>query len=119
MHTDLTLKILDATTISMGAKFRAFARKTCPNFDTRELRSEMEARKRRELKKTRVRPSATGLAKTPSEANRRRVKEFNLQTYKYHSLGDYADTIRQFGTSDSYSTEPVSSYHSCCVTACH
>jgi hypothetical protein len=109
MHTDLTLKILDATTISMGAKFRAFARKTCPNFDTRELRSEMEARKRRELKETRV-------AKTRSEANRR-VKEFNLQTYKYHSLGDYADTIRQFGTSDSYSTEAVSNYYSFYITA--
>jgi len=41
-------------------------------------------------------------------AEGRRPKKFNLQTYKYHSLGDYPDTIRQYGTSDSYSTEPVS-----------
>jgi hypothetical protein len=35
-------------------------------------------------------------------------KNFNLQTYKYHSLGDYVKTIRQFGTTDSYSTTTVS-----------
>lgn len=39
----------------------------------------------------------------------RRLKEFNLNTYKYHSLADYADMIRKYGTTDSYSTELVSS----------
>jgi hypothetical protein len=38
----------------------------------------------------------------------RREKAFNLNTYKFHALGDYASTIRQFGTTDSYSTEMVS-----------
>lgn len=37
----------------------------------------------------------------------RRLKSLNLNTYKYHSLGDYADTIRKYGTTDSYSTELV------------
>ena len=41
-------------------------------------------------------------------AGRQRPKKYNLQTYKHHSLGDYPDTIRQYGTSDSYSMEPVS-----------
>lgn len=36
-----------------------------------------------------------------------RAKTFNLDTYKYHSLGDYTEHIRQYGTTDSYSTEPV------------
>jgi hypothetical protein len=41
----------------------------------------------------------------------RRTKTFNLDTYKYHSLGDYAEHIRQYGTTDSYSTEPVRHSH--------
>ncbi|KAH7918336.1 hypothetical protein BV22DRAFT_1134671 [Leucogyrophana mollusca] len=36
----------------------------------------------------------------------RRPKVLNLQTYKLHALGDYADCIRRYGTTDSYSTEP-------------
>jgi len=34
-------------------------------------------------------------------------KDFNLNTYKLHSLGDYANTIRQYGTTDFYSTQLV------------
>jgi hypothetical protein len=50
-----------------------------------------------------------------------REKAFNLNTYKFHALGDYAATIRQFGTTDSYSTEmvspfPTSMFHS---SYCH
>lgn len=37
----------------------------------------------------------------------RRRKTLNLSTFKGHSLGDYVDTIRTYGTTDSYSTEPV------------
>jgi hypothetical protein len=40
-------------------------------------------------------------------ATTRRAKTFNLDTYKYHSLTDYMKHIRQYGTTDSYSTEPV------------
>ena len=39
----------------------------------------------------------------------RRLKDFSLNTYKVHALGDYTATIRRYGTTDSYSTEPVSS----------
>jgi hypothetical protein len=35
-------------------------------------------------------------------------KSLNLQTYKYHALGDYPNTIRRMGTTDNYSTQPVS-----------
>jgi hypothetical protein len=37
----------------------------------------------------------------------RRPKSFNLNTIKFHSLGDYAPTIARFGTTDSYSTSTV------------
>ena len=38
----------------------------------------------------------------------RRRKKFNVNTYKFHSYGDYANTIRIYGTTDSFSTELVS-----------
>jgi len=38
----------------------------------------------------------------------RRKKTLNLNTYKFHALGDYVETIKMYGTTDSYSTEPVS-----------
>jgi hypothetical protein len=104
MHTDHTLELLDKTTIALGEQLRSFASTTCPAFDTRELQKEAEARKRRELKKSGTAPSTTA---TP------RQKFFNLQTYKYHSLGDYANTIRRFGTCDSYTTERVSTPSFC------
>jgi hypothetical protein len=34
-------------------------------------------------------------------------KTLNLNTYKIHALGNYVSTIREFGTTDSYSTEMV------------
>lgn len=42
-----------------------------------------------------------------SQTTGRRRKTLNLNTYKMHSLGDYVETIRRNGTTDSYSTEPV------------
>jgi hypothetical protein len=117
MHTDQTLKILDDVTVRMGAEFRAFADKTCASFDTRELDRETEARKRRVLKKMQGQSESqagdstrNSVAESSNMAGPRR-KKFNLQRYTYHSLGDYTDTIRQFGTSDSFSTEPVSTLY--------
>lgn len=37
----------------------------------------------------------------------RRNKTLNLSTFKGHSASDYVDTVRKYGTCDSYSTEPV------------
>jgi hypothetical protein len=36
-----------------------------------------------------------------------KLKTFSLLTYKLHALGNYVCTIQWFGTSDSYSTQPV------------
>jgi hypothetical protein len=139
MHTDQTLNIFDETTIRIGVQFRAFSDKTCPAFDTHELSRETQARQRRQAKIAaekhrpvlRAEPVGTapvvdgtvagqgltshpGLVATTSPNVRGpRQKKFNLRTYKYHSLGDYPKTIRQFGTTDSYSTEPVGSSSRC------
>jgi hypothetical protein len=118
MHTDETLEILDDVTVQLGAEFRAFSTKTCSAFNTRELHRETEARKRRGLKKTKGKDSESSTSKLPADSMTNlnlaekldgpRPRKFNLQTYKYHALGDYANTIRRYGTSDSFSTEPVS-----------
>lgn len=102
MHTDDTLELLEHATTDLGVEMRNFSDKICPAYETRELRRETEARQRRQRKDGRApsNPSAT--------SGNRRQKKFNMQTYKYHSLGDAADTIRRYGTTDSYSTEPVS-----------
>jgi hypothetical protein len=47
--------------------------------------------------------------------NARKQKKLNLRTYKHHALGDYVDTIRRFGTTDSYSTQPVRFYPMICM----
>jgi hypothetical protein len=52
--------------------------------------------------------SITSTARAPQKPSARRFKPLNLQTYKLHSLGDYANTIRRYGSTDSYSTEAVS-----------
>lgn len=121
MHTDPSLDLFDAVTIATGAKFRGFTNKTCPAFDTYELNRETNARRRRQAQKTSkvsdaassrdnsARFGATNTSSADAGNTGRRRKTFNTQTYKYHSLGDYPNTIRRLGTTDSYSTEPVSS----------
>lgn len=116
IHTDITLDLLDNMTITLGAEFRTFDKKTCSAFDTRELAREVDARRRRKSKKSQLsgskssfNPQETGEAS--SEALGPAPKKFNRNTYKYHSLGDYGRTIRRFGTTDSYSTENVSYFY--------
>jgi hypothetical protein len=46
-----------------------------------------------------------------SQRTGQQPKTLNLNTYKFHALGDYTSTIRQYGTTDSYSTEAVRAHH--------
>jgi hypothetical protein len=134
MHNDCTLDVMDNTTVSLGEKLREFSETTCPAFITRELEREVRARSRREAKKAANQKSSAqrsqngaGRQATPhfqsadahpddqvqptvtTDGQARHLKHFNLNTYKIHSLGDYTATIRKYGTTDSYSTELVSS----------
>lgn len=86
MHTDSTLDLLDAVTREFGRIMRQFRDKTSDAFHTVELPG--EAAKKRGARSSK--------------------KKLNLNTYKFHSLGDYVATIRLFGTTDSYSTQVVS-----------
>jgi hypothetical protein len=183
MHNDLTLAVMEETTVTLGKKLRAFSQTTCSAFATKELNREYNSRIRREGKKqasavrtttssssstcqaapgsemmaqglpshgtngpdaqvdvpfsdytqperihegvdgssthtTPVQPHSSIRTTTSNAApglqvgnlpkgTGRRQKTLNLNTFKGHSAGDYVNTIREYGTCDSYSTEPV------------
>lgn len=104
MHTDTTLECLSQVTIALGARFREFQEKTCSVFVTFELERERSARMRRQEKKAATAETNSKAEKTSSA---KQVKSFELKTYKYHALADYPMTILRFGTTDSYTTQPV------------
>ena len=88
MHTDSTLGLLEVTTREFGQLMRQFRDRTSDEFNTVEL------------------PRKKGTKKGGGHSSKK--KTLNLNTYKFHSLGDYVKTIRLFGTTDSYSTQVVS-----------
>lgn len=96
MHTDSTLDLLEAVTGEFGRLMRQFRDRTSDKFDTVEL------------------PRETGAQKGGARSSK---KKLNLNTYKFHALGDYVATIRRFGTTDSYSTQVVSSIVHCTIAA--
>jgi hypothetical protein len=93
---------MDDVTASLGKSFRHFNAKTCAEYNTKELPQEAEACCRH----TRRDADATAMANPTNNEPLR--KTLNLQTYKYHSLDNYARTIHQLGTTYSYSTTTVS-----------
>lgn len=121
LHIEGTLDLLDIETQYIGKHLRSFINKTCATYDTHELRREADARKRRKAKKQ-AGSSGSAQERMPeelpqtepdgtAEADEPSPKRLNINTYKAHSLGDYARTIRRLGTTDSYSTVIVSVFH--------
>jgi hypothetical protein len=78
--------------------FRDF---TCAAFATAELPKEKAARERRAARE------GSSLGDPKAGVSGRKAKKFNLNTYKYHAMGDYVQSIRLFGTTDSFSTQIV------------
>lgn len=100
MHTDTTLAHLESATATLGREVRGFVSRVCSQFDTIELPKEAAARARRQ--------QAQGVPQDAStSSSTRRLKTFNLNTYKLHALADYVKTIRLYGTVDSYTTKLV------------
>lgn len=109
----------------LGVKLRKFAGKITKDFVVKEHPKEAAARVRRNaanLKKKTVKGKGPEKAapvkksnkgKQPAKKQTARGKEpkkaitMSLFTYKLHALGDYVDTIRQFGTTDSYNSQIV------------
>ena len=118
LHTSHTLDHLERLTTEFGALMRHFRDHTCSQFQTMELPRETAARKhqdqraQRRVTYTRITsvpdPISTESKPAPSPAaTLRKMKTLNLFTPKFHSLGDYVRTIRQFGCTDSFSTQVV------------
>ena len=90
MHTDSTLDLLEAITREFGHLMRQFRDETSDEFNTTEI------------------PCKTGARKGGARSSKKKKLNLNLNTYKFHALGDYVSTICLFGTTDSYSTQVVS-----------
>ncbi|KAG2029778.1 hypothetical protein BDR03DRAFT_1017973 [Suillus americanus] len=95
MHTEDTLKFFNNATAVLG--------QTLPH--------KYATRGRREAALASKLPGADLKGKGKAVPSGPKHKRLNLKTYKYHALGDYPDTIRQFGTTNSFSTQPGELQH--------
>ncbi|KAG2072995.1 hypothetical protein BDR04DRAFT_976047, partial [Suillus decipiens] len=103
LHTEETLKSFDAATVILDKTVCKFKQITCEVYITTELPHEhvaqgylqaaLAANQQGTLAKNRGSPSYG--------------KKLNIQTYKFHVLGHYPNTIQMRGTTDSYSMQPV------------
>ncbi|EIW73875.1 hypothetical protein CONPUDRAFT_26644, partial [Coniophora puteana RWD-64-598 SS2] len=110
LHTDDTLELFDQATVTLGQTTRKLQKLVCPAYDTRELPSETGARHRRAAKlhiKNGKNPQLPGRAHAVDASRGVKPKRLNLETYKYHALGDHPNTIRQVGTTDNYTSQLV------------
>lgn len=104
LHTEYTIRSLRSQTKEFGRQLRHYANTTCSQYKTQRLPTEEAARVRRraaKAKKGNTQTSSGGSEDGPE------VKRFNLATYKFHALGDYADQIERFGPTDCFSTQHV------------
>jgi hypothetical protein len=89
---------------------RTFKDVVCVAYKTYELPAEEAARGRREAaaaKKAASLPNTTQTKVVKASSTGRKLREFNMETYKLHALGDYAVSIRLFGTTDNYNSQTV------------
>ena len=103
---DDILSFFNNTIAHLSHSIWKFQATTCFTYQTIELPQESASHAQRH---------AALVAKDPQHATGHRnatistpkIKKLNLSTYKYHALGDCPDTIRWYGTTDSYSTQTV------------
>ncbi|KAJ2987670.1 hypothetical protein NUW54_g9360 [Trametes sanguinea] len=114
LHVDSTIGATRAFFTIFTNSLRQFKRVTCSAYQTTELPKETQARLRRQVRTTVQNSGAVGgsetSVQTPMSAAKitPRRKEFNINTYKVHSLGDYPPCIVHVGTMDSHTTQTVS-----------
>ena len=124
LHTEDTLDLFEQLTAPLGENLRLFAGKITKDFVVKELPKETAAKARRtaanlkqKISKGKKPAKAAPIkksAKGKQSAKKSRGKKpeqmisMSLLTYKLHALGDYVQTIRQRGTTDSYNSQTVS-----------
>ncbi|KIM63149.1 hypothetical protein SCLCIDRAFT_24518 [Scleroderma citrinum Foug A] len=102
MHTETTLYHFDNCMTRLGQDIRRFSRDCCTKFNTYDLPRETAARAQHRGAKN-AKAGTTSDVTSTSEGRKQRT--FNMSTYKLHALGDYVKAIREFSTTDNYSTQ--------------
>ena len=95
-HSERTLLTFDEAVITLGKAMRTFLTRVCARVKTKELPKETHARQRRKQA-----ASKETVKVSPN------TKTLNLNTYKYHRLGDYPSAVREYGPLDGFSTQTV------------
>lgn len=117
MHTDSTIGVVRVFFRIFATSLRRFSNVTCTAYQTTELPKEAKARLQRQQQRGPQREGGAPAASSSATASTTvaapgkgapRRKEFSMNTYKLHSLGDYPDCIVSVGTMDSHSTQIVS-----------
>ncbi|KAG8741835.1 hypothetical protein FRC12_015532, partial [Ceratobasidium sp. 428] len=104
-HTSATLRHLSIETTKLGDKMREFEAITA-GLVVFETPREFRARQRRAAAKTQNQPHTN----EPKTLTRKQCK-LNLNTFKFHALGDYVAVIARNGTTDSFSTQATELQH--------
>jgi len=104
LHTKHSIKLLKQATQLRGQQLHKFKDYTYSSFRTMELPLESTARCRQKEGQAFNQNTQT----TQQPQSRPLPKSFNLSTYNVHTLGHYPQTIWQFGTTDSYTTQIMS-----------
>ncbi|KIM21418.1 hypothetical protein M408DRAFT_104783 [Serendipita vermifera MAFF 305830] len=94
MHTDASLAHWDIVTKTVTNSLRAFQQ------SSQAIRTFETPRERN----NRLRRSQAG-PHAPATVNGPTLRTLNLRTYKFHAMGDGPATVRQYGTTDSYTTQ--------------
>ena len=87
---------------------RKFEKYVCSKYETKDLPSELVARTRRQQRKAIQKPTSSAPTRKDPLTKGPQQRKFNLETYKYHALGDYTISIRLHGPLDGYSSQLVS-----------
>jgi hypothetical protein len=101
LHSETTLTFLDETFKRLSRQLRKFRDVTCAAFTTVELPKEKAARERKAVREH------SGSDNVNAGSGGRKGKKFNMNTYKFHAMGDYLHSIRLFGTTDSFTSQIV------------
>ncbi|KAG2054254.1 hypothetical protein BDR06DRAFT_848882, partial [Suillus hirtellus] len=104
MHSESTLSVLDETFKHLTHQLHKFRNFTCSAFTTVELPKERAACKHKAAHQC--------LASDIPDAGSggQRTKKFNMNTYKFHAMGDYLQAIQLFGMIDLFTSQIVREY---------
>jgi hypothetical protein len=94
-QTDFTLDDLHTYLKRLGQSIRWFSTKVCGEIEAFETPREAAKRMRKALRQG---------GKVSKE---KQPRQFGLEKYKLHALGDYVEHVKMFATLDNYNTQMV------------